>query len=69
MKSREKGKLYADRLKRTNLEEAHDQRQDHELDRFGMKLIKGIGIFGVILGGVILIAFWYWIIRLLYNAA
>ncbi len=67
MKSQEKGKLYADRLKRTNLEEAHDQRQDHELDRFGMKLIKGIGIFGAILGAVILVAFWFWTLRLLFK--
>lgn len=68
MKSKAKEKLQEDRLIRTNLSEAHDQQQDHELDRFGMKLIKGIGIFGVILGGVILLAFWYWVFRLFYHA-
>jgi len=67
MKSKAKEKLQEDRLIRTNLSEAHDQQQDHELDRFGMKLIKGIGIFGVFLGGVILLAFWYWVIRSLFK--
>lgn len=69
MKSKAKEKLQEDRLIRTNLSEAHDQQHNHELDRFGMKLIKGIGVFGVILGGLILLAFWYWVFRLFYHAA
>jgi hypothetical protein len=69
MKSKGRAKLQENRLNRTDLEEHHDQSQDHEIDRFGMKLIKGIGVFGVILGALILVAFWYWLFRLLYNAA
>jgi hypothetical protein len=69
MKSKGKTKLHENRLNRKDLDEQHDQSQDHEIDRFGVKLIKGIGVFGVILGAIILVAFWYWLFRLLYNAA
>ena len=69
MKSKGKTKLHENRLNRKDLDEQHDQSQDHEIDRFGVNLIKGIGVFGVILGAIILVAFWYWLFRLLYNAA
>jgi hypothetical protein len=64
MKSKGKTKLHENRLNRKDLDEQHDQSQDHEIDRFGVKLIKGIGVFAIIL-----VAFWYWLFRLLYNAA
>jgi hypothetical protein len=38
-----------------------------DLDRFGMKIIKTVGVVGVILGLLILIAFWVWVIRWLYQ--
>jgi hypothetical protein len=55
--------------KRRNKDADHDQQIDHELDRYGVKLIKVIGVFGVALGIIVLIAFWYWVIRYFYNAS
>lgn len=45
----------------------HERRLQHNLDRYGMKLIKVIGVVGAALGMVILIAFWYWVINALYS--
>jgi hypothetical protein len=40
---------------------------EKDLNSFSMLLIKIVGFFGIILGMIILIAFWYWIIKLLYK--
>ena len=45
----------------------HDIKLDKELDVFSIKLIKVVGIVGIILGIAILIAFWVWVIRWLYQ--
>jgi hypothetical protein len=45
----------------------HDAILNRDLDSFGIKLIKVVGITGVIIGLVILIAFWAWVIRWLYQ--
>lgn len=45
----------------------NDSKIQKELDNFGVKLIKVVGIVGIILGLLILIAFWVWVIRWLYQ--
>lgn len=45
----------------------HDEALNRDLDRFSMKLIKVVGVFGLIIGIVILVAFWYWVIKMLYK--
>ncbi|MFN5911836.1 MAG: hypothetical protein ACK45H_10910 [Bacteroidota bacterium] len=45
----------------------HDAGLNRDLDSFGLKLIKAVGLVGVILGLAILIAFWVWVIRWLYK--
>jgi hypothetical protein len=55
------------RKKRTDQKESHDQKLDQELDLFGVKLIKVIGVAGAIIGIVILLAFWIWIFKWMYD--
>jgi hypothetical protein len=45
----------------------HDAALNRSLDSFGIKLIKVVGLVGIILGLLILIAFWVWVIRWLYK--
>jgi hypothetical protein len=45
----------------------NDSRINKELDNFSVKLIKVVGVVGIILGLLILIAFWVWVIRWLYQ--
>lgn len=45
----------------------HNSLLNRVLDRFGLKLIKAVGLVGIILGLLILIALWIWIIRWLYQ--
>ncbi len=45
----------------------HNDALNRDLDRFSMKLIKVVGVFGLIIGIVILVAFWYWVIKMLYK--
>ena len=59
--------LRKQREKRTDQQETHDQKLDQELDFFSIKLIKWVGVAGAILGIAILIAFWFWIFRLIYE--
>jgi hypothetical protein len=59
--------LKKQREKRIDLKESHDQKLDQELDYFGVKLIKAIGIVGVIIGVVIIVLFWIWIFKKLYG--
>lgn len=48
-------------------EDQHNEEINKDLDRFGLKLIKAVGLTGVILGLIILIAFWAWVIHWLYK--
>lgn len=45
----------------------HERRLQRDLDLFGVKLIKVVGVAGVTLGMVILIAFWYWVLNKLFS--
>jgi hypothetical protein len=45
----------------------HDAALNRNLDSFGIKLIKVVGLVGIVLGLLILIAFWVWVIRWLYK--
>lgn len=45
----------------------HDATLNRDLDSFGFKLIKIVGGAGIIIGIAILIAFWVWVIRWLYQ--
>jgi hypothetical protein len=45
----------------------HNAGLNRDLDSFGIKLIKVVGVVGIILGLLILIAFWVWVIRWLYQ--
>ncbi|MFN6176792.1 MAG: hypothetical protein ACK46G_04565 [Flavobacteriales bacterium] len=52
---------------RKGRQDAHDVELQRSLDRYGMKLIKVVGVVGVALGLVILIAFWYWVMGKLIS--
>jgi len=45
----------------------HDATLNRDLDSFGFKLIKIVGVAALIIGLVILVAFWIWVIRWLYQ--
>jgi hypothetical protein len=45
----------------------HNAVLNRDLDSFGLKLIKIVGVAGIIIGITILIAFWVWVIRWLYQ--
>jgi hypothetical protein len=40
---------------------------EKKLNDFSVLLIKIVGFFGILLGMVILVAFWYWVIKMLYK--
>lgn len=45
----------------------NEQKIQKEIEVFGVKLIKVVGVFGVILGMIIISAFWYWVITKLFK--
>jgi len=45
----------------------HNANLNRDLDTFGVKLIKIVGVFGIVVGIAILGAFWVWVIRWLYQ--
>ena len=57
--------LFRKRIDDQNYE--HDASLNRDLDTFSIKLIKVVGVVGIILGLLILIAFWIWVIRWLYQ--
>ncbi len=57
--------LFRKRIDDQNYE--HDASLNRDLDTFSIKLIKVVGVVGIILGLLILIAFWVWVIRWLYQ--
>jgi hypothetical protein len=46
----------------------HKEKLQKEIDIFGVKLIKIVGIVGIFLGLTIVSSFWFWVIRLLFKA-
>jgi hypothetical protein len=62
-----KEQLEENRLRRTDVKENHDLEIDKSLDKFSFSLIKVVGIIGVIIGFAIIIAFWYWVIKMLFK--
>jgi len=50
-----------------NYNDEHEEKLQKSLDVFGFKLIKVIGVFGAIIGIIILIAFWFWVILWFYS--
>jgi hypothetical protein len=45
----------------------HDATLNRDLDSFGFKLIKAVGAVATVVGLLIVIAFWIWVIRWLYQ--
>lgn len=45
----------------------HDASLNRNLDLFSMKIIKVVDVVGIAIGIVILVAFWYWVIKMLYK--
>jgi hypothetical protein len=50
-----------------NANQEHQEKLNRDLDSFVVKLIKPVGIVGIIIGLAILIAFWVWVIHWLYK--
>jgi hypothetical protein len=57
--------LFRSKVEDTNF--GHNAELNRNLDSYAVKLIKAVGIVGIILGCLILIAFWVWVIRWLYK--
>lgn len=62
-----KSLLRINRIKRTDTREENNLKLNTELDNYGIKLIKVIGVFGLIAGIVILVALFIWAITKLYK--
>lgn len=62
-----KEQLEENRIRRADEKENHDLELDKSLNKFSFSLIKVVGVFGVIIGLAILIAFWYWVIKMLFK--
>ena len=45
----------------------HETKLQRELDNYSVKLIKTVGVAGVIIGVAILCVFWYWVFKMLYK--
>lgn len=45
----------------------HEKKLQRDLDHFSVKMIKVVGVIGAIVGFAILIAFWYWVIKMLFK--
>ena len=45
----------------------HDAVLNRNLDTFSIKLIKAVGLAAAIIGIAILVAFWYWVIKMLFK--
>ena len=45
----------------------HTADLNKNLDIFSIKLIKVVGVVSTIIGIAILVAFWYWVIKMLYK--
>jgi hypothetical protein len=58
--------LRNNRIKRKDTTEENNLKHNIELDNFGVKLIKGIGIVGVIIGIVVLVVFYFWVFKKIF---
>jgi len=45
----------------------HNASLNRNLDSYGIILIKVVGVAGIVIGIAILVAFWIWVIRWLYQ--
>jgi hypothetical protein len=45
----------------------HEEKLQKEIDIFGIKLIKIVGVVGIFLGLIILSSFWFWVIKCYIN--
>lgn len=61
-----KSPLKINRIKRKDKTEEYNLKLNIELDNFGVKLIKVIGIVGLIIGFVVLIVFYVWVVKKLF---
>ncbi|MDI1315762.1 hypothetical protein [Flavobacterium sp.] len=59
--------LTKNRIKRTDDKEKNDAQIQRELDNYGVKLIKIIGVVGVVIGVAILAFFWSFLINKLFK--
>ena len=58
--------LKTNRIKRKDIAEENNLKLNIELDNFGVKLIKAIGIVGAIIGIVILAVFYFWVFKKIF---
>lgn len=58
--------LRNNRIKRKDITEESNLKHNIELDNFGVKLIKAIGIVGAIIGIVILAVFYFWVFKKIF---
>jgi len=58
--------LRNNRIKRKDTTEENNLKHNIELDNFGVKLIKGVGIVGAIIGIVVLVVFYFWIFKKIF---
>ncbi len=49
------------------LKNSAESKSGDSLDTYGTRLIKVVGIIGVVIGFAILIAFWLWVFKQLYK--
>jgi hypothetical protein len=61
-----KFQLKTNRIKRKDITEENNSKLNVELDNFGVKLIKVIGVVGLIIGFVVLIVFYYWVFKKMF---
>ena len=46
---------------------SNEEKIQKEIDIFGIKLFKIVGVVGIFLGLIILSSFWFWVIKMLYK--
>lgn len=67
MTQRKKPVLSLFRRKIADKNYEHDSTLNRDLDSYSIKMIKVVGVAGIIIGIAILVAFWYWVIKMLYK--
>jgi hypothetical protein len=55
--------LRKNRIKRKDLAEENNSKINIELDNYGVKLIKSIGVVGLIIGIIALALFYFWVFK------
>ena len=58
--------LRTNRIKRKDKIEENDVKLHIELDKYGVKLIKVIGVVGLIIGFMVLILFYVWVFKKMF---